>query len=82
MNDDFEAGASKGSPGRPGLKATDAAGIHLDHGAQTPIVSTADGTEDAFRLTDSSDQSAVLAAGSPALELLDGNREDTDPPCN
>jgi hypothetical protein len=64
------------------LKATNAAVIHLDHGAKTLIVNTADGTEDAFRLTDSSDQSAVLAAGSPALELLDGNREHTDAPRN
>jgi hypothetical protein len=37
--------------GRDGLKATDATVVHIDRGAKTLAVKTADGTEETYRLT-------------------------------
>jgi hypothetical protein len=37
--------------GKDGLKATDATVTHIDRGAKTLAVKTADGTEETFRLT-------------------------------
>ncbi len=39
--------------GKDGLKATDAALLHVDRGAKALAVKTADGTEQVYRLTDS-----------------------------
>jgi hypothetical protein len=44
--------------GKDGLKATEAAVTHIDRGAKTLAVKTADGAEVTFRLTDSAAKSA------------------------
>jgi hypothetical protein len=44
--------------GKDGLKATDATVTHIDRGAKTIAVKTADGTEETFRLTGSAAKDA------------------------
>jgi ABC-type oligopeptide transport system substrate-binding subunit len=48
----------KDNIGKDGLKATEAAVTHIDRGAKTLAVKTADGAEVTFRLTDSAAKSA------------------------
>jgi hypothetical protein len=52
--------------GKDGLKATDAAIVHLDRGTKTLAVRTADGTEETYHLTDSAarDAGKDIAKGS------------------
>jgi hypothetical protein len=52
--------------GKDGLKATEATVTHLDRGAKTLAVNTADGAEETFRLTDSAAKRAGkdIAAGA------------------
>jgi hypothetical protein len=44
--------------GKDGLKATEATVTHIDRGAKTLAVKTADGTEETYRLTDSAAKDA------------------------
>jgi hypothetical protein len=39
--------------GKEGLKATDATVTHIDRGAKTMVIKTADGTEETYHMTDS-----------------------------
>ena len=52
--------------GQDGLKATQGSVVHLDRGAKTLTIKTADGTEQAFRLTDhaSEDAGRDVSAGA------------------
>ncbi|MGA8594751.1 MAG: hypothetical protein WB676_08405 [Bryobacteraceae bacterium] len=52
--------------GKDGLKATEGTVTHLDRGAKTLSVKTADGTEETYRLTDSAakDAGKDIAAGT------------------
>lgn len=52
--------------GKDGLKSTEATVIHIDRGAKTLAVKTADGTEDTYRMTNSAarDAGKDIAAGT------------------
>jgi hypothetical protein len=61
-----ETGEEFDRVGKDGLKATDATVTHIDRGAKTLGVKTADGTEETFRLTGSAakDAGTDIAAGT------------------